>query len=257
MATEPILIAIVGETASGKSALALELAQHFNGEIVCADSRTAYQGMDIGTVKPSVADRHLIKHHLLDVAAPDQKFNVAQFKTLANEAITDISKRSKLPIMVGGSGLYVDSILFDYRFDDKNAARNEQNPRHLKAGDQTDRTQLRENTLAIGLVIPQEELRQRVETRVEHMVEAGLLEEVAQLAEKYGWGAPGLQSIGYQECQAYLNGDQKLEETKQQIVQHTLSYAKRQRTWFKRNKSIHWLTDPSQAVALMTTFLNK
>ena len=105
-----------GETASGKSALAIELAKQFNGEIIAADSRTVYRGMDIGTAKPTLEEQHLVPHHLIDVVNPDERFTVADFKHLTEITIRDITSRGKLPILVGGSGLYIDAVLFDFAF---------------------------------------------------------------------------------------------------------------------------------------------
>src|SRR5664279_1374048 len=116
------IIVVVGETASGKSALAMELAQKFAGEIICADSRTVYTGMDIGTAKPTLNDQAQIQHHLLDVATLGQPFSASQFKTLACNSINDIHKRHKVPIIVGGTGLYVDSVIYDYKFPSAPAA---------------------------------------------------------------------------------------------------------------------------------------
>ncbi len=110
------LIVIVGQTASGKSALALELAQQYNGEIICADSRTVYKGMDIGTAKPSKEDQQQVQHHLLDILSPDQTMTAALFKEKAEQAIKDIGSRGKVAFLVGGTGLYVDSLLFNFSF---------------------------------------------------------------------------------------------------------------------------------------------
>ena len=112
----PPLIAVVGETASGKSALALRLAERFNGELICADSWTVRSQMDIGTAKPSEEEQTRVPHHLLNVVSPDQDFSAAVFQRLANEAIADIVSRDKLPIIVGGTGLYVDGVLYSYNF---------------------------------------------------------------------------------------------------------------------------------------------
>jgi tRNA dimethylallyltransferase len=114
--TKPILIAIVGETASGKSALALDLAERYNGEIIAADSRTVYRGMDIGTAKPSVADRARVPHHLIDIADPDQSISAADFQRLAYKAIADIQAREKNAFLVGGTGLYIDAVLYNFKF---------------------------------------------------------------------------------------------------------------------------------------------
>ncbi len=253
------LVVVVGETASGKSALALELAQRFNGEIICADSRTIYKGMDIGTAKPSVEDQRVIPHHLLDVIAPDQKFSAADFKGQATSLIKDISSRGKLPIMVGGTGLYIDSVLFDYQFSDQvSRERDQQNPRHLKHTNNSDRLKpVRSNTLIIGLQVPKEELEQRIKNRVDVMVQSGFIEEVKQVSDHYGWNASALQAPGYKAFREYLNGAVDLNHAKAIFMKNDLSLAKRQRTWFKRNKSIHWLTGPSKAVDITTAFLNK
>ncbi len=113
------LLAIVGQTASGKSSLALEIASKLPAEIVAADSKTIYKGLDIGTAKPTQTDRQLVRHHLLDIVEPQQAFSVAQFQAHAKKAIKEIHRRRCLPILVGGSGLYVDSILRDYDFSDQ------------------------------------------------------------------------------------------------------------------------------------------
>src|SRR4051812_49125553 len=110
------LVVVVGETAAGKSALALRIAQKFNGEIVSADSRTVYKGMDIATAKPTAAEMAAVPHHLIDVVDPDEPFTAADFKKRAVKAIDDITNRGKLPILVGGTGLYIDSVLYDYNF---------------------------------------------------------------------------------------------------------------------------------------------
>ena len=113
---KPPLIVITGPTASGKSALAMDIAKKYGGEIICADSRTVYKGMDIGTAKPTEQDQREVPHHLLDVVEPNQPFSAAEFKERANQAICDISARGKLPMLVGGTGLYIDAVLFDYHF---------------------------------------------------------------------------------------------------------------------------------------------
>lgn len=248
------LIVIVGETASGKSALAMRLAEQFNGEIICADSRTVYKGMDIGTAKPTKEDRARIPHHLLDVATPDKKFNVVNFQGLTLEIVDEIAGRGKLPIMVGGSGLYVDSVIFNYKFSDRNAERDPINPRHLKTSAQKDKN-LRSNTLVIGLSVDKEVLKRRITQRVESMVQDGFIDEIKGLAGKYGWEAPGLLAPGYKAFRGFLEGVVSLDEAKAQFVLNDLHLAKRQRTWFKRNKSIQWVATPEQATALTEQFL--
>jgi tRNA dimethylallyltransferase len=259
MAAKPgPLVVIVGETASGKSAAAIELAQKINGEIICADSRTIYKGMDIGTAKPTKEQQRLIPHHLLDIVEPDQSFTVAQFKELANAAIEDITKRGKIPIMAGGSGLYVDSVLFDYQFSPIDAERNSQNPRHLKHANNLDYGKNpRPNTVILGIKVPREVLKKRINERVEKMVEDGLVEEAKRLGEKYGLQIPSLQTPGYKAFREYVLGARNLEQAKALFVKNDLDLAKRQRTWFKRNKRIQWINNPSKIVEIATTELNK
>ena len=115
MAAAPLVV-VVGPTASGKSALAIELAEQFNGEIICADSRTVYKYMDIGTTKPSLEDRARVPHFGLDLVEPGERFTAADFQEYANEKITEIRQRGHIPFLVGGTGLYVDGVVFDYEF---------------------------------------------------------------------------------------------------------------------------------------------
>ena len=285
----PPLIAIVGETASGKSALALELAEQFNGELICADSWTVYKGFDIGTAKPTAAEQARVPHHLLDVADPVEGFSAVLFQKLARQAIADITARGRLPIIVGGTGLYIDSILYDYGFlppsdpklrDELNALALEQvldranelgldttgidlrNKRRVirlieNNGVRPIKHELRSNALVLGVSVPREELRERVSLRVDAMLSAGLEKEVHELAEKYGWDVEPMKGIGYVEFREYFAGARDWAETRERIVSATMGLAKRQRTWFKRNSSIQWVSDRSNAVGIVTTFLNK
>ncbi len=285
----PPLIVIVGETGSGKSALALDLARRFNGEIIAADSRTIYRGMDIGTAKPSVSERDQVAQYLIDIVSPDVTFTAADFKRLAQLSIKVIVDKGKVPFLVGGTGLYIDAILYDFSFASKPdpderlrlqrmnvealqaelEARgiplpaNVKNPRHLirqletEGGMPAADRQLRDNTLIIGLRLEPDELKTRIAQRVAAMFAAGLEQEVRQLVDRYGWQCVVLQTIGYQEFQPYFKGEAALEDVQAQIEKNTIQYAKRQRTWFKRNKSIHWLNKREEAVDLITSFLNK
>lgn len=287
----PPLLVVVGETASGKSALALDLAERYNGELICADSWTVRRQLNIGTAKPSAKEQARVPHHLVDVVDPDEDFTAAVFKQLANQAITDISKRGKLPIMVGGTGLYIDGVLFDYNFlpEGEPGLREElnrlsipellerveaagldaggvdiRNKRRLirlleTAGATQTRQELRANTLIIGLQPERDELKQRITDRTDAMLQAGLEQEVQALSQQYGCDAEGLKGIGYREWQDYFLGTQSLEQTRGRIISSTVGLAKRQRTWFKRNKSIQWLSTPvdyTQVDELVTTFLN-
>ncbi len=285
----PPLIAIVGETASGKSALAVEIAKQFDGEIICADSRTVYSEFDIGSAKPSNLERAEVPHHLLDIADPSGTFTAGVFQQIAQTTISAIAARGKLPILVGGTGLYIDSVLYSYEFPeppspelraelavmglDELLERAKQqgivtdgidthNKRRVvrlleNGGVQPAKQPLRPNTLLLGLTVPREVLRARVEKRVDDMLAAGLEFEVQKLAKQYGWDAEPMKGIGYREWHGYFAGTQNLDETRAQIVAATMGLAKRQRTWFKRNSSIQWLNDRSKVVEIVTTFLNK
>lgn len=283
------LLVIVGETASGKTALAIELAERLGGEIICADSWTVRKGVDIGTAKPTAEERAEVPHHLLDVVGPDEDFTAAVFKRLANEAIEDISSRGKLPIMVGGTGLYVDGVIYDFDFlpAGDRSEREElnklsiakllerieyskldltdidtRNKRRLirlieTKGRKPSRQPLRENTLIIGLKNNREIIEQRIVGRLDDMLAAGLEDEVRRLVNKYGWDAEALKGIGYAQWRDYFEGRASLPETRAKIIKATFEYAKRQRTWFKRNKSIHWFDTPvnmREIVDTVTTF---
>lgn len=288
----PPLIVIVGETASGKSALALELAERFDGELICADSWTVYTGFDIGTAKPTPEERARVPHHLLDVADPAVGYSAAIFKRQAQAAIADIASRGKLPIMVGGTGLYIDSVLYDYSFLPASdpAERAELNALSLEEllsraeslgldtdgidlrnkrrvirliendGNRPTKGPLRENTLIIGLQRPLDELQERIEARIDAMVAAGFPDEVRRLGEQYGYDCEPMQAPGYRAFSDYVNGSITLEAAKERFRRNDLQLAKKQRTWFKRNKSIQWISTPvsfTQVDELVTTFLNK
>lgn len=284
------LLVVVGETASGKTALAIRLAQEFNGEIICADSWTVRREVDIGTAKPTAEERAMVPHHLLDVVGPDEDFTAAVFKRLATDAIKDISARGKLPIMVGGTGLYVDGVIYDYGFlpvgdrDDREAL-NRLSTRELlgkisesklELGDVDTRNKrrlirlietngalptrqaLHENTLIMGIKPERDDLEQRITKRVDAMLAAGLEDEVRLLVERYGWGCEALKGISYAQWRGYFESTETRDEARQKIIKATLDLAKRQRTWFKRNKSIQWFSTPVKwptVVDSITTFL--
>jgi len=283
------LIVILGETASGKSAIALELAKKFNGEIINADSWSVYNGFDIGTAKPSLKEQQEIKHHLLDVADPKDGFSAAIFKRLAIEAIDNINKKGKIAILCGGTGLYIDSIIYDYSFlppsskqlrdkynsmtldEIKNEVKNQNidtdgidlgNKRRLirlleNDGVRPASKEIRDNLILIGLKIDIDILTKNLESRVDLMFERGLENEVFKLSEKYGWDIESMKGIGYREFKPYFEGKQTIEETRKLIILHSLQLAKKQRTWFKRNNSIQWLSNREEIIVSVTTHLNK
>ena len=286
------LIVIVGETASGKSALALRLAEKFDSEIIAADSWTVYKDFDIGTAKPSLDELKRVPHHLLDIADPRDGFSAPEFKKRALAAIDEITARGKLSFLVGGTGLYVDSVIFDYQFLAAPPAElramlsalpleeirqklvdqgistegvDIRNKRRLIRLLETDgarpvKSELRPNTLMLGMYTDREALRERVTKRVDVMLTSGLEREVEALAKKYGWDVEPMKGIGYREWHEYFSGSQSLGQTRERIIAATMNLAKRQRTWFKRNNSIQWLTTEdkfAEAVEIITTFLNK
>lgn len=255
-ASQSPLIVIVGPTASGKTALAMEIAEKFDGEIICADSRTVYKGLDIGTAKPTLAEQKRVRHHLLDICEPSESFSVAEFKRAANAAINDISDRGKLPILVGGSGLYIDAVIYDYLFAPVGSRRDNTNPRHSSSAVQHRPKVTRKNTLIIGLNIERDVLKKRIEVRVERMIEHGFIDEVSQLVVRYP-KSPALLAPGYKALSQHLTGELDLTEAKALFVRNDYQLAKRQMTWFKRNQDIQWLNNLATIDALVTTFLNK
>lgn len=250
------LLVIVGPTASGKSDLAMKLARGCDGEIVCADSRTVYRGLDIGTAKPSKADQQEVGHHLLDVVEPDESFTVADFKRLAEQAIEDIQQREKLPILVGGSGLYIDAVLYGYEFPDEDALRDNQNPRHVSKEEPRRQLGLRKDALVIGIDVDRTELKSRISTRIEQMVADGFVGEAKQLQADYP-GSKALLTPGYKAFLEHITGHISLEEAKALFIKNDYQLSKRQMTWFRRNKSIHWLSNPSTYVEDTIGLLNK
>ena len=290
MELSKLLLVIVGETASGKTALAIELAQRFNGEIVCADSRTLYKGMDIAMAKPTPEEQAKVKHHLINISTPDNPITAADFKRLATGAIDDITERGKLPIMVGGTGLYIDAVLYDYQFIDtpdktfRNSLatkelselqgmlaerglplpENLKNKRHLIRALEIDgavktKAELRPNTLVLGLQLDRELLKQRITARINKMFAEGVLQEAASLRSHYPTDIDPLKTPGYKALWRLLDNEITEVEAKAEFALADLHLAKRQRTWFKRNKSIHWLNNRdnvAEAVDLITTILN-
>ncbi len=284
------IITIVGPTASGKSALAIDLAKRYNGEIIAADSRTIYKGMDIGTAKPTLQERQQAPHFGIDLVEPDKNFSAAEFKRYANNVVKNIYKRNKLPLIVGGTGLYIDGFIYDFEFIDKPNSDergkleslnlnelqslaeqknidpgtvNFLNKRHLiraieRGGVVGKRKQnLPSNILLIGLRVDKEQLYERIENRVDKMFEAGLVEEVKGLIQEYGANAPGLLAPGYKAVKEYLNENISLEEAKELFIRNDKNLAKRQMTWFKRNPDIKWCDTAEEADKLVQKFLAK
>ena len=279
------LVAIVGPTAIGKSSLALELGRTFGGEIINADSRQVYRYMDIGTAKPTLEERAVVPHHLIDVVNPDQDFNLALYQSKARKIIDDIQRRRKPALLVGGSGLYVWAILEGWRIPavppdhvmrqelearaqsegvkalyeelkqlDPDAAEriDPRNVRRLiraievsRQGKPFSRLQGKEpfvNSLVIGLTTDRTDLYQRIDARVDSMMEKGLLTEVEGLITKgYGFDLPSMSGLGYKQIGMFLQGEIDLPTAIQQIKGNTHRFARHQYNWFRlQDERIHW-----------------
>ena len=285
------IICIAGPPASGKTALAVELAKELNGEVVSCDSMQVYRRMDIGTAKPTIDEMQGIPHHMIDVAEPDEDFSVSRYCNLAAPIVEDIVSRGKTAVIAGGTGLYMDSLIQGNDFApfpstgvrekleqearaqgiqvlyDRLAAIDPEAAGRLHLSDQkriiralevyletgetitehNRKTQLlppRFSPIWLGLDFENRaELYERIDRRVGIMLEQGLIGEIQSLLSS---GIPekctAMQAIGYKEFVAALNGECTLEEAADQVRQSSRRYAKRQLTWFRRNKSIHWLT---------------
>lgn len=300
----PKLIVILGPTASGKTEIALKLAKKFSGEIISADSRQIYRGMDIGTAKPRQKRvPKTIPHYLIDVINPSQKFSVARYKNLALKAIKDVLRRGKRPFLVGGTGLYIQSVVDNIYFPkvrpnkklrEKLERKTEENlfeiyknldPEGAKFIDKKNKRRLIRaievckatgepfskqrkkgeplfDALQIGISLPPEELKKRIGHRVKAMIKAGLEKEIRNLVKKYGFKNYSLQTIGYEEWLPYiknkphkpLSKDEK-SAVKKAIELNTFKFAKRQMTWFKKDKRICWVKDYKEAENLINNFL--
>jgi tRNA dimethylallyltransferase len=267
------LVVIVGPTASGKSALAIKLAQQFNGEIICADSRTIYKHMDIGTAKPSKEDQALVPHWGIDLVEPGESFTAADFKKYALQKAAEIRERGHIPFMVGGTGLYVDGVIFDYEFGEPRPElrkqleeqslgelkeycainnvvlpENENNRRYvIRAIEQKSINDKRlrspiDNTLIVGIATDRTELRSRIASRAEQLFNNGMLKEALELAGKYGWDNEAMTGNIYKLARKFADGEMTLDELKLKNTTADWRLAKRQLTYLKRNPYIHWAT---------------
>ena len=281
------LLAIVGPTGVGKTEVAIEFVKRVRAEIISADSRQIYQEMDIGTAKPSSAVRQEVPHHLIDLILPDQIFDVADFKIRVEAIIKKLQKKDKLPVLVGGSGLYVQAVIdglfvgpgADWKLREKLKEREKREGagtlyHELERIDPTTASRLHPhdqrriiralevyyltgkpiscyqtqfpsalvNTVMIGLERERESLSRLIDTRVDKMIAEGLIEEVGSLLGKgYSEELPSLQGLGYQQIIGYLKGEYPEEEAIRLIKRDTRRFAKRQMSWFKRDKRILWL----------------
>lgn len=222
-------IVILGPTASGKTAVSIEVAKKVGGEIIAADSRTIYKGMDLGTAKPLLEEQQGIKHWGLDLVEPGERFTVADWKEYAECKIKEIQGRGKVPIVVGGTGLYIDALVYDYDFSKGSKE------------SQANRKEICTNFVLIGVKTEPEELKKRIAERVDKMFTQELFEETKKLVQKYGWDSQAMKSNIYQFAWGYLQGEYTLEKAKELNVFDDWHLARRQMTWFKRNKKINWL----------------
>lgn len=285
-----VIVVIVGPTAIGKTDVAIDLAKILDGEIISADSMQIYKYMDIGTAKPTIEERQGIPHHMIDVVAPDEEFSVAQFQQQAKKLIQDIRQRGKLPIVAGGTGLYINSLIYPMDFTD--AAEDHDFRERMRAlasekgneyvykklydidPDTAQRIHYNDirriiralevyhltgkpmshynqnfktadkpyNSIIIGLTMDRSKLYDRINRRVDIMLEKGLIEEVKGLLKMgYNKNLTSMQGLGYKEIVTYLEGKRTLTESAEILKRDTRRFAKRQFTWFKRIKDIQWI----------------
>lgn len=267
------LVVIVGPTASGKTSLAIKIAKQYNGEVISADSRAIYVSMDIGAAKPSESERQGVPHWGLDLVEPGQRFTAAEFKQYANQKIIEIRARGHIPILAGGTGLYVDAVIFDYEFPaepkfgererwekmtieqlHKYCAKNNiklpenmLNKRYvintiLRNGQKLKmKSEPREDAIIVGITTERDDLRARISLRVEQIFKNGVLGEAQVLAAKYGWDNEAMTGNIYRILRDY-NADSITQARAQELcVIKDWQLAKRQITWFKRNEYIKWL----------------
>jgi tRNA dimethylallyltransferase len=285
------IITILGPTGSGKSSLALEMAKIFEGEIIAVDSRTIYRGMNIGTAKPSQEDQAKIPHHLLNIIEPGQTLSAGEFKTLAMIALNDIYSRGKVAFLVGGSGLYLDSILYDYHFpvasnlaqravfesydlpklvallhsrypeayEKIDLANRRRVIRALEVGHQTFHKSERQlsNVLSLGIMMNKELLQSRIRSRIENMVSHGLVVEVERLGREYGWNSEAMSGNAYRIFKEVVLGNRSIKDAIELNVIADMRLVKKQYTWFKRNVDIIWLSDVSEAKVVIKSFLSE
>lgn len=267
------LIVITGPTASGKTSLAIKIAKKYNGEIISADSRAIYEGADIGTAKPTKEEQSNIPHWGIDLVKPGKYFSAADYKKYAQNKIKEIREKGHTPILVGGTGLYIDSILFDYRFGPKAnklfrfvlqhvstgtlchyckknniiMPENNKNRRYIiraieKKGTKCSRLDKPiPNAIIVGITTDKTVLRDRIEERANNFFESGVVEEAKALGKKYGWNNEAMKSNAYPIARLYLRNKISIDEAKNRFITLDWRLAKRQLTWMKRNKFIHWV----------------
>ena len=272
--SEPPLVVIVGPTASGKTAVAIELAGRFDGEIICADSRTIYKGMDVGTAKPSAKEQAAVPHWGLDLVEPGERFTAADFQRYAVAKIAEIRARGRVPFLVGGTGLYVDAVLFGYEFGPEATARqrqelegwsllqlqeycvknniklpeNSQNKRYVirtieqKGISEKGKKQPINTSIIVGIATERAILRTRIALRSEQLFTNGVVEEAKMLGEKYGWENEAMTGNIYPLVKKMQDKAITMAELQAKNIVQDWRLAKRQLTWFRRNPHIVWVT---------------
>lgn len=286
---KPTVIVIGGPTASGKSGLAIELAKKINGEIISADSMQIYKDMNIGTAKVTETEKQEIQHYMLDIASPEERYSVSAYKKEAEEAIEKILKKGKIPIIVGGTGLYIESLIYGIEFQAEeideeyrqklneiaeregleklyNEAKKIDSQamekisindrkriiRVLEIYHKTGKTkteqeiesranEVKYNYKLFAITIDRRKLYEKIEKRVDKMLEEGLIEEVENIKKKYNKFPTAMQGLGYKEVVEYLENKITKEEMIEKLKKETRHYAKRQLTWFRKYKELIWL----------------
>ena len=285
---KPKVIVICGPTASGKTSLSISLAKKINGEIVSCDYMQIYKEMDIGSAKPTVEEMQEIKHYLVDFVSPEKRYSVSEYKEDASKAIEEIINKGKTPIIVGGTGLYLNSLIYNIQYNEMEVDLNyrrelekeaeeyglevlynrakEIDPEAMEKVSANDKkritrvleiynatgrnkTELEKksrkevpyNYLIFGINMERSILYDRINKRVDIMLEQGLIEEVKNLINKYSNMPTAMQGLGYKEVKEFLDGNISKEEMIEKIKMETRRYAKRQITWFKRIENIIWL----------------
>ncbi|MCL2001871.1 tRNA (adenosine(37)-N6)-dimethylallyltransferase MiaA [Candidatus Saccharibacteria bacterium] len=223
------ILVIVGPTASGKTGAAIEIARQLGGEIISADSRAIYKGMDIGTAKPSAEEQGGIPHWGFDLVNPDERFTVADFKTYAETKIQEILARGNLPIVVGGTGLYVDALIYNYNFSEQ------------AKKTQSDREQVEQRFYTLGIKTDRDELRERIHTRAIQMFNNKIVQETEALARHYDFRLQSMRSNIYPIVWRMIQGETTREQAINEFELDDWHLARRQITWFKRNQSIVWV----------------
>ncbi|WP_426450833.1 tRNA (adenosine(37)-N6)-dimethylallyltransferase MiaA [Staphylococcus xylosus] len=298
---KPFLIVLVGPTAVGKTEFSIELAKKVNGEIISGDSMQVYKHMDIGTAKITQDEMSGVPHHMIDILEPDENFSAYEFKNRAQRLIKEITTRGRVPIIAGGTGLYIQSLIYNYDFEDETISEqksleieakldeldqlsNEALHQYLATFDEVSAQDIHPNnrkrvrraiqyylktkkllssrkkvqqftenydTLLLGIEMSRGILYQRINKRVDIMLERGLLSEVQQLVDNGYETSQSMQAIGYKEIVPVIKQELSLDEATEKLKQHSRNYAKRQMTWFKNKLDVLWLDREKMSLSLM------